>query len=77
MKINLSRGCYSENLTVDGDDFKDCDQQRLRAKLLEFLKEHDLFDLTKLILDSYGSVESDAEPCEQCGNWGSETTLEI
>ena len=77
MIIKQENGCYSSILSIDNVAFEDCNQKELRSKLLEFLKDADLEDLTKLILNEYGNMISDDSPCEQCGNWGSTTTLEI
>lgn len=77
MILIKNEGCYSSTITVDGIQLQNSNQQEVRDKLLNFFKEADLENIVNLLIDNYGSLDLDDQACEQCGNLGSTTTLEL
>lgn len=83
MQIELTRGCISGSLTVDGtEEIHLTDEQRMEIKkrIGEWLcsSKISLNELLVLLAENfYDDYESDDEPCECCGDFAETYKLKI
>lgn len=79
MKYELVRGCICDSLTVDGKsevDMTDEERQAVIDNIYKRLKPKDLNYLLQWYIVQFGEYISDDEPCECCGDYVEEWTLE-
>ena len=69
MKIQMTRGCIANSLTIDGKeeiDLSDNERQEILRHIFEHLKSQDLNYVLQDLVETFGEYESDDEPCETC-----------
>ena len=80
MKIQMTRGCIANSLTVDGEEeinLSDNERQEVLRHIFEHLKAQDLNYVLQDLIETFGEYESDDEPCETCGDYVETYTWEI
>ena len=80
MKIQMTRGCIANSLTVDGKeeiDLSDNERQEVLRHIFEHLKAQDLNYVLQDPVETFGEYEPDDEPCETCGDYVETYTWEI
>lgn len=80
MKINYSEFCYSDRITIDGEEVHP-DSLKLRITAYNLVRDlvlkHGAKDVVKTLLYAYGEFDEGSEQCEQCGNYDTIINLEI
>ena len=80
MKIQMTKGCIANSLTVDGKeeiDISDNERQEVLRHIFEHLKAQDLNYVLQDLVEIFGEYESDDEPSETCGDYVETYTWEI
>lgn len=79
MKVNYSEFCYSDRITIDGEEVHP-DSLKLKITTYQVVKElirlHGSYDVMKTLLQCYGEYQ-ESDTCEQCGNSDTIIDLEI
>ncbi|MBP3732214.1 MAG: hypothetical protein J6I84_03105 [Bacilli bacterium] len=72
MKLELTRGCICDSLTVDDEeeiDLTDDVRKEVLRKIFEALRPEDLNYVLQELIPCFGEYECDPEPCECCGDF--------
>ena len=81
MKIEISRGCTAFYNEIDEKDMFDYSGEALQTILLTIcskIEDHQqLIDVLCILTEELGIIDSDNEPCEQCGDTVYRHILEI
>ena len=80
MKIQMTRGCIANSLTIDGKEETDLsDNERLEVlrHIFEHLKARDLNYVLQNLIETFGEYEVNDKPCETCGDYVETYTWEI
>ncbi len=81
MKITINDGCTSSTLNIDDKSFKDYSSKEqvsiFDIFITKLLRIYTKEELIRTLTEHFGDIEYDDESCEQCGNTGSITTLEL
>lgn len=82
MKLEMTRGCITDWLGVDGMLEVEMDSQTreiVYKRIFDFLKtqSNGLNQLLQFVLETYGDYDYDDEPCETCGDTVENWVLEL
>ena len=80
MKLEMTRGCICDSLSIDGTqeiDLTDEQRKEVIKKVFDSMKPEDLNYLLQWYLPYKGDYESSDKPCECCGDFVENFTLEI
>lgn len=79
MKYYKSEGCICDSLQVNGKeeiDMTDEERQSVINDIFKYIRPRDLNYLLQWFVELYGEYRSDDEPCECCGDYVCEWTLD-
>lgn len=80
MRIQMTRGCVCDALTIDGKDeyeLTDEERQKILDCVYKNLKPEHLNEVLQKLIELFGEYVSDDEPCECCGDYVEQYTWDL
>lgn len=80
MKLQMTRGCICDSLTVDGKpeiELSELEKRHCKNLIFSYLGLMDLNYLLQLVLENFGEYSATDKPCECCGDIIENFELEI